>query len=69
MTCLMRAAGLAEDPAVAALQQRVQAAMQLAPDAKVEFVKLHDTLTVLRTHSKQVSSYRPRPACDGMGWG
>ena len=46
--------GLAKDPAVVSLQQRVQAAMQLPADGKVEFVKLHDALTTLRTHSKQV---------------
>ena len=28
--------------------------MQLPADGKVEFVKLHDALTTLRTHSKQV---------------
>lgn len=48
------ASELGADPAVEAVQQRVRAALGLPADHRVSFVELHDAMTSMQTHGKEV---------------
>lgn len=56
------ASELGADPAVEAVQQRVRAALGLPADHRVSFVELHDAMTSMQTHGKEV------PPGEGRGW-